>query len=169
MKQLLLIFLVLGAVTVFAKNEQEQIVLTETVDVSFGKVWDAIKESMTEFGCPQPQTDNVIEPVEETGFYRGVYVSDYCILSTGEDSTRYRMEKYGEIPRIRGGIWITGRIQFKVNVKEEGVRNTKIILRSELSGFEEFITNQVHFWYGNGLLDRQMMDAILKKIKAASE
>jgi hypothetical protein len=55
-------------------------------------------------------------------------------------------------------------VQFKLNVKEEGVRQTKIILRAELSGFEEFITNQVHFWTSNGVLEKRMMAAILAKV-----
>lgn len=167
MRILLTLFcLVLLCVTPTLADEQpEQVVLTETVNASFGKVWDAIKESMTDFGCPKPQTEKVIEPVEETGLYKGIFVSDYCILVTGEDSTRDKMEQYGEIPRVRGGIWITGRVQFKVNVKEEGVRSTKIVLRAELSGFEEFITNQVYFWTSNGILEKRMMESILNKIK----
>lgn len=155
-----------GSTFTKASEQPEQVVLTETVDASFGKVWDSIKEAMAEFGCPKPQTEKVTEPIEETGFYKGLYVSDYCLIASGEDSTREKMKEFGELPRIRGGIWITGRIQFKVNVKEEGVRLTKIILRAELSGFEEFITNQVHFWTSNGILEKRMMDAILTKVKA---
>jgi hypothetical protein len=119
---------------------------------------------MATFGCPKPQTEKITEPIEETGLYKGLYVSDYCIVAAGEDSTRIKMEEFGELPRIRGGIWITGRIQFRVNVKEEGVRQTKIILRAELSGFEEFITNQVHFWRSNGVLEKRMMDAIIAQV-----
>lgn len=158
----------LPAVALAADEQPEQIVLTETVNASFGKVWNAVKEAMQESGCPKPQTEKVTEPVEETGLYKGLYVSDFCILVTGEDSTRDKMEAYGELPRIRGGIWITGRVQYKVNVKEEGVRNTKIVLRAELSGFEEFITNQVYFWASNGVLEKRMMDAIVSKISNAN-
>lgn len=166
---LVVLFLSVAVVSVQADEQPEQIVLTQTVNASFGKVWDAIKEAMTEFGCPKPQTDKVIEPVEETGFYKGVYVSDFCIIVTGEDSTRDKMEQYGEIPRVRGGIWITGRVQYKVNVKEEGVRNTKITLRAELSGFEEFITNQVYFWTSNGILEKKMMENIIAKIQSKTD
>jgi hypothetical protein len=76
------------------------------------------------------------------------------------------MEQYGKLPMIRGGIWITGRVQFKVNVREIGVRQTVLILRAELSGFEQFITNAVHFWTSNGVLERRMHEAILAKIAA---
>lgn len=162
--------LALVAVTIFgtqhavAGDEQQQVILKETVPASFGKVWDAIKASMVELGCGKPQQEKVIEPAEETGFYKGVYVSDFCMLSTGEDTTRKYMEQFGQLPKIRGGIWITGRIQYKINVKEEGVRQTVITLRAELSGFEEFITNQVYFWTSNGILEKRMMDSILAKV-----
>ncbi len=159
----------LSTSNVCAGDEQEPVVLKEEVNASFGKVWDAVKEAMQEFGCPKPQQEKVTEPVEETGFYKGLYVSDYCVIASGEDSTREKMEEFGELPRIRGGIWISGRIQFRVNVTELGIRQTRIILKAELSGFEEFITNQVHFWTSNGILEKRMMDLILKKVATKLE
>ncbi len=167
---LLACFLMVFATTfmVAADDEPQPVVLTETVPASFGKVWTSIKEVMTEFGCPKPQTEKVTEPIEETGLYKGLYISDYCILAQGEDSTRDKMEVFGELPRIRGGIWITGRVQYRINVKEESARNTKIILKAELSGFEEFITNQVHFWVSNGVLEKRMMDLIIKRVQEKS-
>lgn len=148
-----------------AGDEVEQLVLQETVDASFGKVWDAVKQCMGDFGCPKPQTEKIIEPDDPTGFYRGIYVTDFCMVVTGEDSTRDVMEQYGELPRVRGGIWISGRIQYKINVKEEGIRNTKITLKAELSGFEEFITNQIYFWTSNGLLEKEMMAKIVATVQ----
>ena len=154
-----------GSLTAKAGDETEPVILKDTVNVSFGKVWEAVKSAMTEFGCQKPQTEKVIEPEDEVGFYTGVYVSDFCMIVTGEDSTRVVMERYGELPRVRGGIWITGRIQYKINVKEFGIRQTAIVLRAELSGFEEFITNKVYFWTSNGILERDMMAKILAKIE----
>lgn len=161
-------FLVFGIQPAVAGDEPQQVILKETVTASFGKVWDAIKASMAENSCGKPQQEKVIEPAEETGFYKGVYVSDFCMLATGEDTTKKFMEQFGQLPKIRGGIWITGRIQYKINVKEEGVRQTTITLRAELSGFEEFITNQVYFWTSNGILEKKMMDQILAKVNAAA-
>ena len=148
---------------------QEQLILRDTLDVSFGTVWSSMQESMSEMACGKAQTNKVIEPEDELGFYKGQYISDFCMLATGEDTTADHMEQYGELPRIRGGIWITGRVQYKVNVKEIGVRKTVMILRCELSGFEEFITNRVYFWTSNGILERQMRDAILAKVAAKTD
>jgi hypothetical protein len=148
-----------------AQDEQQPVVLTETVKGRFGTVWEAVKISIEEFGCPKPQVIKVIEPAEEGGLYKGQYVSDYCVLSEGEDTTKATIQKYSEVPRIRGGIWVTCRVQYKINVREEDEGVTKIILRAEMSGFEEFITAANHFWVSNGDLERQMMATILAKIK----
>ncbi len=159
------VILIMGFNPALAGDEVEQLVLQETVDASFGKVWDAVKQCTGDFGCPKPQTEKIIEPDDPTGFYRGIYVTDFCMVVTGEDSTRDVMERYGELPRVRGGIWISGRIQYKINVKEEGIRKTKITLKAELSGFEEFITNQIYFWTSNGLLEREMMAKIVATVQ----
>ena len=148
---------------------QDQVILRDTLDASFGTVWSSMQESMAEMACGKAQTNKVIEPEDELGFYKGQYISDFCMLATGEDTTADYMEQFGDLPRIRGGIWITGRIQYKVNVKEIGVRQTVMILRAELSGFEEFITNRVYFWTSNGILERQMRDAIVAKVAAKTD
>lgn len=155
--------------SMYGGDEPKQIILNKVANASFGKVWDAIKTSMTELGCAKAQTEKITEPAEEGGFYTGLYVSDFCVIAKGEDTTKQYMEQFGELPRIRGGIWITGRVQYKINVKEEGIRQTKIILRAEVSGFEEFITNAVHFWVSNGILEQRMMDSIMSKVNAGTE
>lgn len=172
MKYLLCIALVFGAATFASAQETpnpevpQQIVITQTFDASFGKVWAAIKKAMETAACGKAQQEKVIEPAEEGGLYKGIYVTDYCLLVQGEDSSKAKMKPYGEAPRIRGGVWITGRVQYKLNVKEESAKKVKVILRAELSGFEEFITNQVFFWPSNGVLEKQMMDAIQTNVAA---
>jgi hypothetical protein len=158
----------------FANAQQtEQLVLDETLSGSFGKVWAAVQRAMNESNCGKPQNMKVIEPEDVDGFYRGIYVSDYCVLATGEETTAEIMKKYGNTPRIRNGIWVNGRIQYRLNVREERRNETRVILKAELSGFEEYITNQMHFWNSNGDLERKMMELIKKytaeEVKKASE
>jgi hypothetical protein len=167
MKYLLVLALMLGTVTLSTAQEvPEQIVITQTFDASFGKVWAALKKSMDAAACGKAQQEKVIEPAEEGGLYKGIYVTDYCLIVEGEDSSKIKMEPYGQAPRIRGGMWISGRVQYKVNVKEVSAKKVKVILRAELSGFEEFITNQVFFWPSNGILEKRMMDAITANVAA---
>ncbi|MFM8771107.1 MAG: hypothetical protein ACKOE4_03655, partial [Candidatus Kapaibacterium sp.] len=72
------------------------------------------------------------------------------------------IKKYSELPRIRGGIWTTCRVQFTFNLKEVEDGKVKIILRAQMSGYEEFITQSTHFWPSNGILERDMMARVLK-------
>lgn len=156
---------ILCSASMVAQDEPQPVVLTESIQGRFGTVWESMKAAIGEFGCPKPQIIKVIEPAEEGGLYKGQYVSDYCVVAEGEDTTKATIQKYSDVPRIRGGIWVTCRVQYKINVKEEEGGITKIILRAEMSGFEEFITAANHFWVSNGILERQMMDTILAKVK----
>jgi hypothetical protein len=167
MNRLILAFAVaiLCSASMVAQDEPQPVVLTETVQGRFGTVWESLKNAIEEFGCPKPQVIKVIEPAEEGGLYKGQYVSDYCVLAEGEDTTKATIQKYSDVPRIRGGIWVTCRVQYKINVREEEGGITKIILRAEMSGFEEFITAANHFWVSNGILERQMMETIMAKVK----
>ena len=167
MNRLILAFAVaiLCSASMVAQDEPQPIVLTETVQGRFGTVWESLKTAIEEFGCPKPQVIKLIEPAEEGGLYKGQYVSDYCVLAEGEDTTKATIQKYSDVPRIRGGIWVTCRVQYKINVREEEGGITKIILRAEMSGFEEFITAANHFWVSNGILERQMMETIMAKVK----
>jgi hypothetical protein len=167
MNRLILAFAVaiLCSASMVAQDEPQPVVLTETVQGRFGTVWESLKTAIEEFGCPKPQVIKVIEPAEEGGLYKGQYVSDYCVLAQGEDTTKATIQKYSDVPRIRGGIWVTCRVQYKINVREEEGGITKIILRAEMSGFEEFITAANHFWVSNGILERQMMETIMAKVK----
>jgi hypothetical protein len=153
--------IVAGTSVLAVDDDAQPVVLTETVNYSFGRVWDAMQTAMASFGCGDPQQSRIIEPQDENSWSKGVYVSDFCMIVQGEDSTRTVMERYGELPRIRGGIWITGRIQYKISIKEIARNQTTITLKAELSGFEEFITNQVYFWVSNGELERKMMADII--------
>lgn len=167
MNRLILAFAVaiLCSASMVAQDEPQPIVLKESVQGSFLLVWGSVKEVFAESSCNVPQIAKPTPPAEEGGLYKGQYVSDYCVLAEGEDTTKATIQKYSDVPRIRGGIWVTCRVQYKINVLEEEGGITKIILRAEMSGFEEFITTANHFWVSNGILERQMMEKILAKIK----
>lgn len=158
--------LMLIPATLTQGQEQEQIIIRETLNGSFGKVWNGIRVAMREFGCDKPQTEKVIEPAEEGGFYRGLYISDFCVKASGEDTTMDVISRYGKLPKIRGGIYVSFRVQWKINVKEEERGKSSIIMKCELSAFEEFITNSVHFFNSNGILEQQMLEMIKTAVAA---
>lgn len=64
---------------------------------------------------------------------------------------------------IRGGTWKAGRVKYEFKVKELSEDVTYIALVCGISGYEEGVTNEVHFWNSNGILDKEMID-LLKKL-----
>lgn len=150
-------------------EQQEGITLTEVVPTTFGKVWRAVKRSMDEVSCPKTQVEKIIEPMDDAGLYKGQYFSEFCVLAQGADSTKVVIKKFSEMPRIRGGIWATFRIQYKFNIRELEDHTTKVILRAQCSGFEEFITQETHFWNSNGILEKEMMARLLVNVKKEIE
>ncbi len=172
MKTLVIIIaLCLALSTPMSAQEESQpaITLTETLPTTIGKVWRAIKSSMAEVECSKPQVEQKPEEAPDGGFQRASYFSDFCVLAQGEDTTKNVIKRYSEVPRIRGGIWTTFRIQYKFNLKEIEGNQTKLILRAQCSGYEEFITQETHFWNSNGTLEKEMMARVLANVKKEIE
>lgn len=133
----------------------------ETFDVPFETVWNAVKKSIDEISCMIAQQKY---SQSDDGLYKGTVKSDFCVLSLG-DSSFDVMKKYSrDFPVIRGGVWINGRIQHTVVIKETAEHKVVLLLRSELSGFEDFVTHEVHFWKSNGMLETRMIEAIKKNL-----
>lgn len=165
----LLIALVAVSVRSMAQDQEPQpIILTELTSASIGRVWMAIKKSMEEVGCPKPQAYTEPGSTDDDGPMKGKWVSEYCMLQEGTDSVKAYIKKYSELPRIRGGIWTTCRVQYTFNLKEVEDGKVKIILRAQMSGYEEFITQSTHFWPSNGILERDMMARVLKASTAGN-
>lgn len=159
---------VLMAVPVMAQDpEPEPIILTEFTTASILKVYNTIKVTMAEVGCPKAQAYTEPDPTLESGNLKGKWVTEYCMLQEATDSVKAYIKRYSEVPRIRGGIWTTCRVQYTFNLKEVEDGKTKIILRAQMSGYEEFITQATHFWPSNGTLEREMMTRLLKNLSAA--
>jgi hypothetical protein len=160
---IVVVALLCGTLPLTAQDaEPEPIILTELTGASIGKVWKAIKRSMEEVGCPRAQAFTDPSDTDDDGPMKGKWVSEYCMLQESTDSVKAYIKKYSEIPRIRGGIWTTCRVQYTFNIKEVEDGKTKIILRAQMSGYEEFITQSTHFWPSNGNLEREMMARLLK-------
>lgn len=133
----------------------------DTYEKPFEEVWNAVIKSLEDKDC---QVLKKTYNQTDQGLYKGNIQSDYCIFATGSDTTMDNLKKYSKentIPFIRGGVWVTGRFQYKfiMNEKEDGT--VSLVLKGEVSGFEEYVTYSVHFWDSNGFLETMM----LKKIR----
>ncbi len=139
----------------------------ETFAEPFDVVWRAVKKSIEEISC---MIQNERYQQDENGLFSGTIKSDFCVFSMGKDTTFKVLKKFSvEMPLIRGGIWINGRIQYTFRIREQEDGKTFLSFKGRLSGFEEFVTHQVHFWESNGILETEMLERIRKNIPLVRE
>ncbi|MCO5251851.1 MAG: hypothetical protein M9949_10580 [Candidatus Kapabacteria bacterium] len=128
-----------------------------TLDQTFDTVWEAAKKSIEEINC-SIITANTRQ--DDEGLYRGTIQSDFCIFAVG-DTTLQNMRYYSvDLPFIRGGVWVNGRMQYKIIVRETPDDKVYVLLNGEISGMESHVTSKVHFWKSNGFKESMMMERI---------
>lgn len=152
-----------GTVPVFAQLDQTpQFVLEENLKKPFPTVWKAIHNALETMSC-RVETEKYSQSGDDN-LFKGNIRTENWIFITGEDSTLDVLEKYGVVPTIRAGRWVSGRAQFKFIVREKDDETTDVRLTTEISGFEEYVTQKVHFWNSNGVLDAQILEKIKKAL-----
>jgi len=134
----------------------------EVYDYSFEIVHKAVVKAINDLGCMISQD----KPTQnDQGLYKASVKSDFCVFTTGTDSTFKTLKKYSVLlPLIRGGIWENGRMQYKFKMEEQADGKVKLLLTGELSGFENFVTHEVHFWQSNGKFETWILELVKKNI-----
>jgi hypothetical protein len=135
-------------------------------DLTFSESFDIVKDAVTavleDIQCLT--TQNVLK-TDKDGFNRQIIKSDFCVFVEG-DSTFNKLRTFSkEMPFIRGGTWKNGRMQYSFVITEQADGSTYLLLKGNLSGFENYVTNKVHFWESNGQLEQAILDAITEKVK----
>lgn len=136
---------------------------TEEIDgVSFEDTWNAVISSLSDKGC---ELITKVEKPNEEGFLKGVMQSEFCVFVNDKTSFDLLRIYSVKMPVIRGGIWTNGRIQFKIIIEEINEGETMSIkVTGELSGSEENVTNEVHFWQSNGWFETDLLYRIKNKL-----
>lgn len=143
------------------------LVLREVFKKPFPTVWKTVKKILADKGCQIESEKQNFD--EKTETYKGNIRSEACVFVSGEDSTRDVLMQYGKVPMIRGGVWNSGRIQYTFAIKDLPDKTVQVVLTCEVSGYEAYITNQIHFWYGNGILENQMLETLKAALAAPAE
>jgi hypothetical protein len=139
----------------------------DTYNNTFEEVWGAILKCVENENC---QLAKKSYSQTDQGLYKGSIVSDYCIFAMGNDTTVDNLKKYSkEVPIIRGGVWITGRFQYKFSVTEKEDGTVNLLLKGEVSGFEEYVTYSIHFWESNGYKEYMMLKRIREYLTAINK
>lgn len=135
-----------------------------TFDAPFEVVYRAAKQSITDLSC---MIMNESYSQTDEGLYKGKVKSDICVLIDNKDSTWDVLQKYSvDLPIIRGGVWQNGGIQYSFILKETKDGKVNVTLKGEMSGFEEYVTYQRHFWVSNGHLETMMLERLKKNVEA---
>jgi hypothetical protein len=171
MKKYIVLFVLaiatLGSVPAFAQLDQTPpFILEQNLKKPFPIVWKAIHKALETINC---RVETEKKSQDDNNLFKGNIRTENWIFITGEDSTLDVLEKYGVVPTIRAGRWVSGRAQFKFIIKEKDDETTDFRLTSEISGFEEYVTQKVHFWNSNGVLDNQIMEKIIQILAEMKE
>lgn len=130
----------------------------KTYPFLFEEVYPAIKNVIADMNC-MIVTES--QKQDDEGLQKGIIKSDFRVLAVGSDTTMPVMKRYSyDFPVIRGGVWSNGRVQYKFLLKEQEDGDTYVLLKVELSGKEDYVTRQVQFWKSNGVLEKDMFEAI---------
>ncbi len=137
-----------------------------TLELPFDQVWESAIKSIEEINC---QIISKHSKQDDNGLYKGKLESDFCIFAVGD--TAWQNFKYYamEPPFIRGGVWVSGRFQYKIIVKEEENGSTYIRIIGEVSGFETHVTDKVHFFKSNGFKETMFIERIKKNLGLSYE
>lgn len=141
-----------------AQQRDSLVVIRDTFERPFPIVWRAIKRIIEEHDCGIESEKQSFD--EQTEMYRGNIRSAPCVLASGEDSTYEVLKRYGRVPIIRGGVWISGRVQYNFSIKDLPDKKVQVVLTAELSGFESHVTHLSHAWNANGTLERRMIQRL---------
>lgn len=135
-----------------------------TYKANFEIVWNSVKETLDEMKC------HYLSPsfrVDSAGFYIGSITTEDWVFSEGTDSTFELINRYGlDVPQIPGAIWITGRLAFKIRIRQIDDQTIFISFKTKMSGREDSSTQQVHYWKSNGLLELAFLERVDAKMQA---
>lgn len=134
-------------------------------DAPFEVVFRAAKLSITETNC---MIMNESYSQTDEGLYKGKVKSDICVIVDDKDSTFDVLQRYSlDLPIIRGGVWANGGVQYNFIIKEQKDGKVHVELKSEINGFEEYVTYLRHFWESNGLLETLMLESLKKNVESS--
>ncbi|GAB5465409.1 MAG: hypothetical protein Kapaf2KO_08450 [Candidatus Kapaibacteriales bacterium] len=135
----------------------------QSFDAPFEDVFNAVTNTLNEQDCRSAVSK---QTQDDDGFFKGVIKSDYCVFAEGTDDLYDKLENYSlKIPKIRGGIWETGRVKYTFIIREQEDGSSNLLIKGEISGFERNITETIHFWESNGNFEAAFLDSVIQKLQ----
>ncbi len=95
---------------------------------------------------------------------RNLVESGFKILAPENDFFEI-MEQYGKVPYVRSPSWKNGRVKISITLEETG-SSIIIKVQAEMSAFEERFLNQWLYWPSNGVIEEDVLQAIIAAVEA---
>jgi hypothetical protein len=139
-------------------------IIKENLKVEFPTMLKATKKALSDMGCRIE-----VEKTEQgsDNLYKSNIRTEFYIFATGLDTTKDVAERYScegdsceNFPFIRGGEFVSARIQYKMFLREKEDNSVDFRLEGELSGYEQWVTHKVHFWDSNGILETEFFNRV---------
>lgn len=96
---------------------------------------------------------------------RNLIESAFKILAA-DDGFLEIMEQYGKVPYVRSPSWKNGRTKITVNLEKTDGGSIIIKVQAEMSAFEERFLNQWLYWPSNGVIEEDVLQAIVAAVDA---
>lgn len=140
-------------------EEDRTSALVYEFDNDFDVVFEGVKKGLAQAGY-------------EVGYAskRKMLVESEFRILTPEGSDFFDiMEQYGEIPYIRSPSWRSGRVLITARFETNDAGPVTVTLTAELSAFEERFQNNWIYWNSNGILEEEVMGAIINAVAEQAE
>jgi len=135
---------------------------TLLTDTSFEEVWNGVMGSLENINC---FVMNKREKQDDDGLLSGTIKSEFCVFANEAAYLLDTLAVYSiKVPVIRGGRWVSGRVQYTFVIKENEDFSIYFRIKGELSGKEDYVTHEVHFWESNGFFETTMLNNVVAKV-----
>lgn len=139
------------------EEEQKASALLYEFEADYDVVFKGIQTGLVEAGYD----------VSYASKRRNLVESGFKILAP-EDDFYDIMEQYGKVPYVRSPSWKNGRTKVSVTLEETG--STIVIkVQAEMSAFEERFLNKWLYWPSNGIIEEDVMQAIVAAVEAENQ
>jgi hypothetical protein len=131
---------------------------TRTFTGSFDDVWRATVQTLAERALPVSSLE------KDSGLITtDLHIIDYSFF--GEKTP----ENIAVPPNVALGIWENPEYSVKALLSSEGPNRTRVKINTHIKAFERNMTDAWYVCYSNGIIEKNIMDAIQSKVDEAPQ
>jgi hypothetical protein len=131
---------------------------TRTFAGSFDDVWRATVQTLAERALPVSSIE------KDSGLITtDLHIIDYSVFG------QKTLENIAVHPNVALGIWENPEYSVKAFLSSEGPNRTQIKIKTHIEAFERHMTDAWYVCYSNGIIEKNILDAIQSKVDEAQQ